>query len=82
MRQVITPYGDFCSFCSKYGTCESQLSDQTAVRAIYDYYSKKGLNVFIEKKRGRFFKARIMDNDDLVDVIIFDRRTGRIRSIY
>ncbi len=37
---------------------------------------------FIEKEKGRFIKARIMDNGKVVDVIIFDRRTGRIRSIY
>lgn len=78
----ITPYGDFCNFCSDYGICDRPMSHEGAKKAIIDYYHKKGLNVMIEKHRGRFMKAKIMDKDNVVDVIIFDRRTGRIRSIY
>ncbi len=43
---------------------------------------KKGLKISIGKARGRFIKARVEDKGKVVDVIIFDRRTGRIRSIY
>ena len=50
--------------------------------ALKDYYEKKGLVVKIEKPGGRFIRARISDKDGVVDVIIFDRSTGRIRSIY
>ena len=78
----VTPYGDFCPSCGKYGTCKSRMSSKAAEKAMVEYYHKKDLKVNIEKEKGRFIKARIMDNGKVVDVIIFDRRTGRIRSIY
>lgn len=77
-----TPYGDFCNRCTQYGTCKSPMSHDESKEAITDYYHKKGFVVEIENKRGRFIKARIMDKGNIVDVIIFDRRTGRVRSIY
>jgi hypothetical protein len=49
---------------------------------LRDYYNKKGLNVEIRKKGGRFIRARIYDKIGTVDIIIFDRHTGRIRSIF
>jgi CO dehydrogenase/acetyl-CoA synthase alpha subunit len=78
----ITPYGDFCSLCTDYGTCDKPMTNKGAKKAIIDYYHKKGFNVMIETNRGRFIKAKIMKKDNVVDVIIFDRRTGRIRSTY
>lgn len=81
-RRNVTPYGDFCSECTRYGTCKTTMSHDKAKKAIMDYYQEKGLAVEIENKRGRFIKVKIKDSDNVVDVIIFDRRTGRIRSIY
>lgn len=81
-RRSVTPYGDFCSECTRYGTCKSTLSHDKAKKAIMDYYHQKGLGVEIENKRGRFIKVKIKDSHKIVDVIIFDRRTGRLRSIY
>lgn len=78
----VTPYGDFCRRCTEYGTCDSLMSDEGANKAIFEYYHAKGLNVMIENSRGRFIKAKIINKNDVVDVIIFDRRTGRVRSIY
>lgn len=78
----VTPYGDFCPRCSKYGNCKSTMSHDEAKKALIEYYHKKGLGVVLEKKRGRFIRAKIIDKDQTVDVIIFDRRSGRIRSIY
>jgi putative cell wall-binding protein len=78
----VTPYGDFCPKCGKYGTCRSQMSLNNAKQAIAEYYHEKGLNIDIENEKGRFIKASVKDNGKVVDVIIFDRRTGRIRSIY
>ncbi len=78
----VTPYGDFCPRCSHYGICRHIMSHGDAKKAMLDYYHKKGLLVEIENKRGRFIRAKIKNNDEVVDVIIFDRRTGRIRSIY
>jgi len=78
----VTPYGDFCPRCGHYGTCRALMSLQDSKKAMTEYYSRKGLTVEIEDIRGRFIKARVKDKDEIVDIIIFDRRTGRVRSIY
>lgn len=81
-RRHVTPYGDFCPQCTKYGTCKSSMTHDEAKKAMLDYYHKKGLLVEIENKKGRFIKAKVKDRDNVVDVIIFDRKTGRVRSTY
>lgn len=81
-KEVVTPYGDFCPRCGQYGMCKSMMSPSDSEKAMIDYYHKKGLDVEIEDIRGRFIKAKIKDKDNIFDVIIFDRHTGRIRSIY
>jgi hypothetical protein len=88
----VTPYGDFCRECGQYGTCDSPMKEDAAAKAMKDYFGKKGYTVEIEKWKGsgkgkrkgreRFIKAKVKDKDIVVDVIIFDRRTGRMRSIY
>lgn len=78
----VTPYGDFCPACTKYGSCKTIMTHDDAKKAMIDYYREKGLNVELEKKRGRFIRAKIKEEDKVIDIIIFDRRTGRVRSIY
>lgn len=81
-EKPVTPYGDFCPRCSKYGNCKTPMGHDDAKKAMLNYYHKKGFFVEIEKKKGRFIRAKIKNKNDVVDVIIFDRHTGRIRSIY
>lgn len=81
-EKPVTPYGDYCDRCGHYGSCRSLMSNEESEKAMEEYYQKKGLRVDIEKARGRFIKARIKENGTVVDVIIFDRRTGRVRSVY
>jgi hypothetical protein len=81
-EKPVTPYGDFCQRCGAYGKCRSIMSHEDAKKALIDYYHHKGLIVELEKKRGRFIRAKIRDKNKVVDIIIFDRRSGRIRSIY
>ncbi|MBI5664193.1 MAG: hypothetical protein HZC49_03740 [Nitrospirae bacterium] len=78
----VTPYGDFCPHCTNYGSCKTIMSHEDARKAMINYYQEKGLNVELENKRGRFIRARIKEQNRVIDVIIFDRRTGRVRSIY
>jgi hypothetical protein len=78
----VTPYGDFCKRCGNYGTCKKPMKPHDAEKAMKDYYKKKGLKVEMERSKGRFLKAKVKDKGKTVDTIIFDRRTGRIRSIY
>jgi len=78
----VTPYGDFCPECSHYGACRFMMGPEEAEKALESYYGKKGLDVEIRKTQGRFIRARILEGKEVVDEIIFDRKTGRIRSIY
>ncbi len=78
----ITPYGDFCKQASHYGMHKQMLSNQEAEQALEHYFGKNGLDFEILNNRGRFIKAVIKNNGKVVDTIIFDRHSGRIRSIY
>ena len=78
----VTPYGDYCPHCTQYGSCKTIMSHEDAKKAMLNYYQGKGLDVELENKGGRFIRARIKEADRVIDVIIFDRRTGRVRSIY
>ena len=77
----VTPYGDYFREYSIYGTCKSVLPLDEAVAAISQYYGEKGFQVGRMRYRGRFIEAEIYHGNRLVDKVLFDRRTGRIRSI-
>ncbi|KKL67868.1 hypothetical protein LCGC14_2130690 [marine sediment metagenome] len=77
----VTPYGDFCPRCSNYGVGQHPVSHKVASEALGEYFHAKGLTVKNVHGRGRFLKADIYKDGRLVDRILFDRRTGRIRSI-
>jgi hypothetical protein len=78
----ITPYGDFCKKTSHYGMHKRMLTNQEAEKSLEHYFGEKGLDFEILNNRGSFIKAIIKENGRVVDTIIFDRHTGRIRSIY
>ncbi len=78
----VTPYGDFCPRFTNYGKHREMLSRENSRKALRDYYGAKGLGVYVEAFNGRFIRALIVDKNTVVDKIIFDRKTGRIRSIY
>lgn len=77
----ITPYGAYCSLCGEYGYCTKQPTQKEITDALKSYYSKNGLKVILIKQDGRFVKAEVYKNMELVDKILLDCRTGRIRSI-
>ncbi len=81
-RRPVTPYGDFCPACSRYGFCKIRLTVAQARNALKQYYAQKGFTVKIEEVHGRFIKATVYDRGKIIDKILFDRRSGRIRSIY
>lgn len=78
----VTPYGDYCTECANYGTCKDVLSPKSAVQALTKYYHGKGYSVGQVYHKGRFIEADIYKDDKLVDKVLFDRKTGRLRSIY
>jgi hypothetical protein len=80
--KVITPYGDFCSKCSKYGRDGRQVRMREAMAAVEAYFERKGLQVKHIRGNKRFIVIDIYRGHEIVDTILFDRRTGRLRSIY
>lgn len=79
-RQTITPYGATCK--GGYGMLREHMAIPEAVRAMNDYFEKKGLTVAIIDHWSRFIMADIYDGATIVDRIIMDRKTGRMRSTY
>lgn len=79
-RQSITPYGAACE--GSYGMLREHMTIPDAVRAIKDYFEKKGLTVEIIDHWSRFIMADIYDGAIIVDRVIMDRKTGRLRSTY
>jgi hypothetical protein len=77
-----TPYGDFCSHFSRYGTSKKMHSHKKSEKALKHYFNSKGLDVVIVHSNGRFIKANVINKNKIIDTISFDRKTGRIRSIY
>ncbi len=80
-HKSVTPYGDFCNRVSHYGMHKRPLNNKEVKKALTHYYSEKGLKFELVSKKGRFVKAVIKDSHKAVDTIIFDRHTGRIRSV-
>ena len=78
----VTPYGDYCKDCTIYGTCKEVIPPKVAVIALDRYYREKGYRVGAFYHKGRFVEAVLFKNNRQVDVVLFDRKTGRLRSIY
>ncbi|MDI6743932.1 MAG: hypothetical protein QMD07_00990 [Thermodesulfovibrionales bacterium] len=79
------PYGGYCPrpMGGWYGAKKSVNDIRDARKILNEYF--KDLDVVIGdiKERKWFFEADIKDkNNNLIDVVIVDKRTGRIRSIY
>lgn len=78
----VTPYGDFCPRCNNYGVGKKQVTYKKANFALSDYFKSRGLTVKVIQSKGRFLKANVYRKGRLVDRVLFDRRSGRIRSIF
>lgn len=82
-QECITPYGDYCLDYNSYGAGKDGIiPHQDAVKAMGRYYGHKGYRIGSMTYRGRFIEADIFKQDKQVDKVIFDRKTGRLRSIY
>jgi len=78
----VTPYGDYCRDCTIYGTCKEIIASKDAVIALDHYYRHRGYRLGTIYHKGRFIEAEIFKNNRQVDKVLFDRKTGRLRSIY
>lgn len=81
-RENSTPYGDYCRKYSHYGKNRIMHDYKHAEKALMHYYSKKGLKIKPLSRKGRFIKAHVIKKGIVIDIILFDRHTGRVRSIY
>jgi len=81
-ERPVTPYGDHCRECTIYGTVGEPIPPPEAVHALRKYYEGRGYDLGTVYHKGRFIEAEIFRNGKQVDKVIFDRRTGRVRSIY
>lgn len=78
----ITPYGGYCKDCAVYGSCREAIPPKEAVQSLRKYYEERGYQLGAIAHKGRIIEAEILRNNSQVDKVIFDRKTGRIRSIY
>lgn len=80
------PYGDYCPDprWGWYGARKRVLTLKEAETILSTYFSRyRGVKIVNIREKRRFFIAEIRnENDTLLDVVILDKRTGRIRSIY
>ncbi|RMG74071.1 MAG: hypothetical protein D6710_02165 [Nitrospirae bacterium] len=78
----VTPFGDYCPRASRYGMHSHNISIHDAEHALSEYYREKGYSIEVIKVTDRFIKINVLKGKVVVDIVIFDRRTGRLRSIY
>ncbi len=76
------PYGDYSGVHSAYGISKANLEPKEAEAAIERYFASKGLRAVNMRHKGRFIEADIYRDGAHFDKILFDRKTGRIRSTY
>jgi len=76
-----TPYGDNPQG-SAYGIYNDKVSPEEAEMAIEKYFAGRGFRATNMRHKGRFVEADIYRGNLLCDKILFDRKTGRMRSIY
>ena len=74
------PYGESRG---GYGERKAVSSGQEARRMIKEYFSRRDVKIGDVRERELFFEADVRDRrGGLVDKVIIDKRTGRIRSTY
>ncbi|MDA8339670.1 MAG: hypothetical protein M0Z70_10280 [Nitrospiraceae bacterium] len=77
------PYGDYCPMWGSYGARKPVRTANEAKRILQEYFAPHDVKIGKIKEKEWFFEADIKDkNNNLIDVVIVDKRTGRIRSIY
>jgi hypothetical protein len=74
-------YGDYPEGDGAYGICRVSMGPKEAEIAIEKYFAARGLQATNMRHRDRFVVADIYRDNRLYDKILFDRKTGRIRSI-
>lgn len=83
---VVSPsFGDYKKIAANQGYGEKRpvTSLGEAKKALGEYFSKKHVRIGEIREKELLFEAEILDKkDQVIDKVIIDKRTGRIRSIY
>ncbi|MCK9275934.1 MAG: hypothetical protein M0P57_12680 [Syntrophales bacterium] len=81
--QKIRPYGDYCPGPhGHYGAKQIVRSKEEARSILQDFFRGRDIAIGPLTERKWFFRAEVFDSEqNLIDIIIIDKRTGRIRSI-
>ncbi len=80
-----SPYGDFKfdKQRGRYGKPFSVNSKEDAVNILKSFYSDREINIGEIRERRRFFIIEVLDKQgNLVDVILINKKNGRLRSIF
>lgn len=78
----VTPYGGYCKDCAVYGACRDSIPPGVAIQSLRKYYGERGYRLGNVAHKGRFIEAEVFQNNRQVDKVLFDRKTGRVRSMY
>lgn len=78
----VTPYGAYCRDCAVYGACRESIPPREAIQSLRKYYEERGYRLGNVAHKGRFIEAEVLQNNRQVDRVLFDRKTGRLRSMY
>lgn len=65
-----------------YGARKTVNTVEAARNILQDFFAREEVKIGEIKEKASFFEAEVRDKDKLVDIVIVDKRTGRIRSIY
>ncbi|GAB4482336.1 MAG: hypothetical protein OHK006_00470 [Thermodesulfovibrionales bacterium] len=78
------PYSYGGSKGGKYGERREITTRDEAEALLRDQYSKQDVRIGAITEKERYFEAEILDarKGAVIDTVIIDKRTGRIRSIY
>lgn len=79
-----SPYGTYHKGTADgYGGKKPVTTKEDALKVLTNYFADKGVKIGQIREKQLFFEADILDkNNNIVDKVIIDKRTGRIRSIY
>lgn len=81
-----SPFGTYKQVAqgTGYGAKKPVTSIKEARSALAEYFKDKDVKIGSIEEKELYFEAEILDKDgkEVVDRVIIDKRTGRIRSIY
>ncbi len=74
-----TPYGTTCY--DQYGASGRPRTTSQAIGAVRKYFRERGYYVKLLGHNMHFLKVEVYDDEEVVDTVIVDIRSGRIRSV-